>query len=164
MKDNVWIFDCLGKSNQIRTWDFSETVAKVAEALYTMSAVWIRGLETYSKELNDYCKQISAANCHVILSPGGSQVLGLHKDEWDVLVKMLYGHRVYFVEGKKIELHAGEELLIKKGHYHQVFCPVDAVTINYGISEVPTNAEMITRTTVGVDLFNHHEFFMRWSC
>ena len=160
-----WIFESSGVATQIKK-EVADSVDTVSRCLRS-HAIWIRDLERYSDKMLRDCKELGAVNCHVILAPKGSQILGKHTDPWDVYIKMLRGKRTYSIEDKDIILSKGEELTIYKGQVHGVVPIEDSVTINYGIemtADLPKEPEQYyCNAPYGLrELFEGHSFFTSW--
>ena len=132
MSDDIWLFEEDGTASKIDNSDYLYFINILRE---TSKAIWLRGVEHYSKDIWDYCKSLGSSNCHVIIAPKGSKLLSQHIDLIDVKINCLWGKRSYNINGDTLVLEAGHTVTIPRGVVHEVNSIDDCITINFGINK-----------------------------
>jgi hypothetical protein len=114
IKDGV--YENLDRSN-----DHMSEINRVKEAIESGQSVIVKDLEMWGGEITAACNYLGPqTTAHMYIAPPSSNSFPLHEDDTDVVVAMLYGQKIFYLEDPKVqrELVSGDFLEIKKGRLH----------------------------------------------
>lgn len=92
----------------------------------------IEGIELNSEILKTY-PNLQIKNIHAFFSQKTGYSFKWHKDDLDVILLVLSGHKTVHLRNNIIDLYKGEKLLIKKGHIHKVFSKRGTWALSIGL-------------------------------
>jgi len=156
-KEAFWKMSEDSADQLIHIPDYITFFHQVSSILKT-NGLLIRGLEKRSEKFREYCKAVGAVDCNIIISPKGAPLFDYHVDPNDVAIKVLYGKRIYWINGKgSREAGPGDCLYIKQGEVHKVTVLEDSISVSFGI---PFSSKKVMAPRMqGEDPFNFNELF-----
>lgn len=87
--------------------------------------VKVEGLESYFKDW-------PSCTVHCFISPSGAPSFPEHKDPYDVRIKCISGIKTMEVEGKRIEIKEGNDILIPANTPHKATNEYDSIMLSIG--------------------------------
>ena len=110
------------------------------------NTIKIEGLEKYSLELDQFCKNLGLkfnhrgpVTCHAFKAYPNSMSFGLHKDIYDVYLLIIDGTKHMWFDGSVHELTVGQTLFMPANSPHAAINKHESLMLSFGLEPYITD-------------------------